>query len=100
MTKQLIALATATLALASVGMAATPMTHGKMMKHSAMKPMAGKKVAFCAKCNMYYSPTDAKKMHMKDSMGDTLKMVSMSKVPKTAKMGHMGGKMMPMKKAM
>jgi hypothetical protein len=71
--------------------AAKPAAHGKMMA-GAMKKH-GKMVAFCSKCGMYYSKADAKKMKMMDPMGHKLTMTSMTNVPKTAKMGHMG---MPM----
>ena len=105
MNKKTLAFATAALALASASavMAQGTMSSGSTMGKSTMsgksamagKPMMhAKMVAYCAKCKMYYSAADAKKMHMMDSMGHKMTMMSMSKVPAGATMGHMSMKTM------
>ncbi len=52
--------------------------------------MAAKTVYVCKDCKAYYSPTTAKKMGYKDSMGHTL--VKVSKAPA----GYMDGTKMKM----
>lgn len=72
-------------------MHASPMAaHSKMMpsKMSHSKMAASKMVYVCTKCKEYWTPTQAKKMGYKDSMGH--KLTKMSKKPA----GFMaGGKM-------
>jgi len=86
-----IALALAAVALA--GLSAAPVAlaapHSKKMAHSK-KMMAAKTVYVCKDCKAFYSPTMAKKMGYKDSMGHTL--VKVSKAPA----GYMDGSKMKM----
>lgn len=91
MTKQILAAAAAALTLAASAsfaqtstMSHSTMAHSTMshsaMSHSAMhKPMASKAVYVCKDCKAFYSPTQAKKMGYKDSMGH--KLTKMSKAP-------------------
>ncbi len=86
MTKQIVAALAAglTLVSASASMAQQkPAMHKPIHKPMMHKPMgkmtAAKTVFVCKTCKAYYSPTQAKKMGYKDSMGHTL--TKMSKVP-------------------
>ncbi len=105
MNTKMIALAVAALALAlAPALAQGTMSSGSTMSKGSMMSGKGmmhpKMVAYCAKCKMYYSAADAKKMHMMDSMGHKMMMMPMSKVPKGAKMGMMSMKPMSTMKPM
>lgn len=98
MTKQIVAAAAAALTLASAAAFAAPATppmHSPMMHkpmmHTMHKPMmASKGVYVCKTCKAYYSPTQAKTMGYKDSMGH--KLTKMGKAPA----GFMDGSKMKM----